>query len=516
MPPVPEAVAARDDDRLLRSLLPISVFTSGAVVMVLEVLGTRLIAPVYGTSLHVWSAIIAVTLLSLSVGYWLGGRFADRFPRASVYFLLFEIAALLIVILPLVREPVLSLTTPLGLRSGAVVSAILFLGIPLTLLGMISPFAVRLAAHLLTDLGRTTGRLYALSTAGSLFGTLLAGFYLIPSFRLRSVFLGAALVLILPAVTYQALAARRQLLVAAVVVLAILLVALRPLRTAPGIKHVSESHFGQIKVLDEGGGRSLLVNGTIQTQTIANTNVAITAYAPIMSELAWRAKPNGKRALLIGLGGGVLPPVFETWGVTTRSVEIDPDMVEVARKYFAFDPRRYPVTIADGRRFLASTDETFDYIVLDAFAGEVLPVHLLTAEMMELIDERLAPKGILVMNYLGYRSGEQARPLRSVVRTIETRFPYVMVYPSYPAGDYGNNIIIAAREPVRLQRGTRPFVVPPFLLEQIALQPPLDVSGPGIVLTDDYNPLDLWAVDAAEVWRTAAMKMFRSEVLFVE
>ena len=136
--------------------------------MVLEVLGTRLIAPVYGTSLHVWSAIIAVTLLSLSVGYWVGGRFADRFPRATIYFLLFELAALLIVLLPLVREPVLNLTMPLGLRSGALLSAILFLGLPLTLLGMISPYAVRLAAHLITDLGRITGRLYALSTAGSL------------------------------------------------------------------------------------------------------------------------------------------------------------------------------------------------------------------------------------------------------------------------------------------------------------------------------------------------------------
>ena len=515
MPPASHDVAARDA-RVLRILLPVSVFVSGAVVMVLEVLGTRLIAPVYGTSLHVWSAIIAVTLLSLSVGYWVGGRFADRFPRAQVYFLLFEIAALLIVLLPLVREPVLLATQPLGLRGGALAAAVLFLGLPLTLLGLISPYAVRLAAHLITDLGSTTGRLYALSTAGSLLGTLCAGFYLIPSFRVRSIFLGAALVLILPAVAYQVLTARRHVAAALVVLAAIGLVGSRPRHVSPDVKHIADTHFAQLKVLDEGGARSLLANGTIQTQTIAGTNVALTAYTAVMAELAWRARPDGKRALLIGLGGGVLPPMFASFGAAMQSVEIDPEVVRVARDYFAFDPRRHPVTVGDGRRLLAESDATYDYVVLDAFAGEVVPVHLLTREMMALIERRLAPRGILVMNYLGYREGERARPLRSVVKTIRTALPYVVVRPSFPAGDYGNNVIVASREPIRLRTGARPFAVPPWLEPQIAPQPALDLVGPAIVLSDDYNPIDLWSVEASETWRRAAMQMLRRDVLFAE
>ncbi|HEY8515631.1 MAG TPA: fused MFS/spermidine synthase [Candidatus Binatia bacterium] len=504
------------DDRLLRVLLPISVFVSGAVVMIVEVLCTRLIAPVYGTSLHVWSATIAVTLLALSVGYWIGGRVADRYPRASTYFLVFELAALLIVLLPLLREPILDFTQPLGLRGGALGAAVLFLGAPLTLLGMISPYAVRLATHVLTDLGRTAGRLYALSTAGSLIGTLLAGFYLIPSFRLRSVFLGSALFLVVPAVAYQALAARRHLAMLALVLAACGLVAASPTATAEGIRHVEESHFGQLKVLDSGGARTMLVNGTIQTQTIAGTNVAITAYAPILTELAWRARPHGRRALIVGLGGGVLVPLFNALGVKCQIVEIDPKIVDVAREYFAFDPRRTPVAIADGRQFLASTDDRYDYIILDAFAGEVLPVHLLTREMVALLDERLAKRGVVVLNYLGYREGERARPLRSVVRTLETRFPHVVVYPSYPPGDYGNNIVLAAREPIELRGGPRPFPVPPWLEEQVRVQPPLDVTGDAIVLSDDYNPLDLWAVDAAEAWRRSALHTFSREVLYAE
>lgn len=515
MQPASDAVAA-GDERLLRVLLPVSVFVSGAVVMVLEVLGTRLIAPVYGTSLHVWSAIIAVTLLSLSVGYWLGGRVADRYPRAAVYFLLFEVAALLIVLLPLVREPVLTVTKPLGLRGGALGSAVLFLGVPLTLLGMISPFAVRLAAHLIVDLGRTTGRLYALSTAGSLLGTLCAGFYLIPSFRLRTIFVGTAVVLIVPAVVYQALAARRQLVAALLVVLAGALAASRPLRTSPDVKYVADTHFAQLKVLDHGGARTLLANNTIQTQAISGTSVALAAYIPLMAELAWRAKPDGHRALLVGLGGGVLPPLFASFGVNVRSVEIDPDVAAVARDYFAFDPRRSPVTIGDGRQLLAASDDTYDYVILDAFAGEAVPTHLLTEEMVALIERRLAKRGLLVVNYLGYRAGERARPLRSVVRTIQTRLANVVVYPSHPPGDFGNNVILASREPIRLRGGPRPFAVPPWMSEQVVIREPLELTGEAIVLSDDYNPLDLWSVEASETWRRAAMDMFPGDVLFAE
>ena len=497
----------------LRRLLPSSIFVSGAVVMVLQVLGARFIAPVYGTSLYVWSAVIAVTLLALAVGYWVGGLLADRFPRASVYFLVFEVAALLIVLLPLVREPILAWTMPLGLRAGALTAAVLFLGVPLTLLGTVSPFSVRLAAHLIADLGRTTGRLYAISTAGSLCGTLLAGFYLIPSFRLGSIFLGTALVLCVPAIAYQIRWSRRGLALAVVVATVGVAVALQPARASEQIRHVRETHFGQVKVLDAGGARTLLVNGTIQTQTISGSNVPLTAYAPILVELAWRAKPDGRRALLVGLGGGVLPPLFASFGVRTESVEIDPAMLDVARTYFGLDPRRHPVTIADGRAALADARHTWDYVVLDAFAGEGVPIHLLTREMMEVIDRRLARGGLLVLNFLGHREGERALPLRSVVRTVETRFPHVLVVPSYPPGDYGNNIVLASREPITLRPGLRPFPVPPWLAPQVVLQPPLDVSGPGVVLSDDYNPLDLWGVEGSETWRRAAMAMYPSDVL---
>ena len=235
-----------------------------------------------------------------------------------------------------------------------------------------------------------------------------------------------------------------------------------------------------------------------------------------MVALAMLLKTAATRALLIGLGGGVLPPLFASWGVRMHSAEVDQEVSDVARDWFSFDPRRFTVTVGDGRQLLAASPETWDYVVLDAFAGEAVPIHLLTEEMVALIDQRLAKHGLLVLNYLGYREGERARPLRSVVRTIETRFPNVVVYPSFPPGDYGNNIVLASREPIRLRHGPRPFAIPPWMEPQVVIQDPIDTSGSAIVLSDDYNPLDLWAVDASETWRKAAMDMWPRDVLFAE
>src|SRR5690606_13836904 len=137
-------------------------------------------------------------------------------------------------------------------RAGALAAAVVFFGVPLTLLGMVSPFAVRLGTEMLASLGATAGRLYAISTAGSLVGTLLSGFYLIPHFRVRTIFFAAALVLVLPAAIFQLLHARRHLVLAGAVLVAIALGVFVPLRSAASVIHVEDSHFGQIKVVDEG------------------------------------------------------------------------------------------------------------------------------------------------------------------------------------------------------------------------------------------------------------------------
>lgn len=501
---------------MLRVLLPIAVFVSGACVMVLEVLCSRLIGPVYGTSLYVWSSIIAVTLLSLSVGYWLGGWLADRRPDPAAFFLLFELAAVLIVLVPVVRPTVFTIAHPLGVRGGSLVSALLLLAPPLVVLGTLSPYAVRIGAEMVATVGRTTGRLYAISTAGSLCGTLAAGFWLIPSFRVTTIFAGTAVALVLPALAYQIAGARRHV-VAALLVLALVPVAASRHAVATGrvrVVDVRESFFGQLKVIQSNDVRALLANGGGQTITDVRTNESGVAYPLMMAALAWRARPEGKRALVVGLGGGIIPPLFTAAGIESQSVEIDPVVVDMAVEHFGFDPVRHPVAVADGRRFLADDPRQWDHVVLDAFGGDGVPVHLLTEEMMALIDARLAPQGVVVLNYNGCRAGDAGRPLRAIVATLRTRFPWITVYQR-DKDACGGNLVLAAREPHEMATGPLPFPVPAALAAEVDGLQPITVE-PGLVLTDAYNPLDLWAVDDLEYLRGLTLGLLTPDVVLAD
>jgi spermidine synthase len=517
-PSRPGEVAANRsrESALLRFLLAPSVFLSGAVVLVLEVLGTRVIGPIYGTSLHVWSALISVTLISLAVGYWLGGKLADRQPSAARFYLLFDAAALLIALVPVLRRPVFDLVRPMGLGVGSLTAAALLFAAPLTVLGMISPFAVRLAAQVVDTVGRTAGRLYAISTAGSLVGTLVTAFVLIPNLKVRVILLASAAALLVPAAIYQLAARSWQVLGSALVLAAVSGSILTPPSGVPGVLHVRDSFFGQVKVIEGGGVQALLLNGATQTVITSGTRDGIISYPYVVADAAWRAAPAGSRALIVGLGGGLLPQILASWKVESVVVEIDPVVVEVARDYFGFDPGRSRVVTADGRRFLDSTRERYDYVILDAFAGEMVPAHMLTREMMSIIDERLAPGGVVILNYVGYRQGDRARPLCSIVRTMGERWPWVRVIACGSPGDYGNNVVVAGRTPVALPAGTAPFAVPGAIAGEFGAAHEYRPEGPAIVLTDDYNPLDLWALPGHEEWRKEMLAWVPWEMMLAD
>ena len=175
--------------------LAITVFLCGSVVMVIELLGTRIIAPVYGTSLYVWSSLITVTMVALSLGYFLGGKIADQWNGKGLRWILI-LDALFILLIPAIKEPILIMTDPLGMRLGSLISATLLFLPPLTGLGMVSPFALKSSSHSLETVGSTAGRLYAISTLGSVAGTLLLGFFLFPLVGIQFLLMSSGLMLL--------------------------------------------------------------------------------------------------------------------------------------------------------------------------------------------------------------------------------------------------------------------------------------------------------------------------------
>jgi len=500
-----------------------TVFVTGAAIMVLELLGARVLAPYYGSSLFVWSSLITVTLVALAIGYWLGGVVADRRPRPALLYAIIALAGLATAVIAPTRGPVLQATDALGLRGGSLSSAFILFTAPLLLLGMVSPFAVKLSTVSLGRLARTAGRLYSVSTAGSFVGTLAAGFLLIPTFEVRTILLGIAIALVAVSLVFFALLRRgRPSTVTAALLAAI--VVLTP--GSQGTRALGDtvlvakepSFYGEIRIVDKGPLRFLLVDGGMQSAIDTRNGLCALEYPYVIETLAYRLRPEGSRALVIGLGAGVIPDAMASWGVTSDVVEIDPKIVAVARKHFGFDPSDHAVHVGDGRRLLEETSERYDYVIIDAFAGEMVPVHLLSREAFASARAAMEPGGILILNYVGYREGPQSRVAMSIAETLRAVFDSVEVFAAGTRGEYGGNVFVASDAPIDVGAATRagplPFPVHEVIRESVTTIRPSNLpGGPAIVFTDDHNPIDLWDVTGREHWRGDTMEFFPSWVL---
>ncbi len=467
-------------------------FLVGAIILVVEIMGTRVISPYYGASIYVWSSLIGVTLASLTVGYVLGGWAADRWPRLPGLALEMIGGALCLLLLPWMRRGVLAATTPLGLKAGALVSAALLFAPPLVLLGMTGPVAIRLVTSEVTLLGRGVGKIYGVSTLGSMLGAILTGFFLIPNFSVSGVLLaGAGVLLVLGG--GGLLVARRTL--AGTSALAVGMLVAAGLERAPAppsnVIYLGNSFHGEIKVVDTKDVRVLLING-VDNGFVDRRSMESRAPYIALFEYLPAARPAAKRALCIGLGSGSVPRAFHLrHGIASEVVEIDSVIVHVARRYFDF-PADIPVIVEDGRTYVEHAPHRYDFVVLDAFASEMLPGHLFTREFFARVDAVLEPGGILAINMVGLPDGASAVAWRSVHRTLAERFAHLRVFAGEqtdPAARdrYTNIFLVASREPLpapaALANGEALAS-----MARLEVDPP--AGGPAYVLTDDYNPID--------------------------
>jgi spermidine synthase len=499
----------------------------GALVMAIEVLGTRVIGTLYGSSLYVWAALISVTLVSLSVGYFAGGLLADKRPEAWLLYTLLLLGGLATLAVPHLRGLMLPCYRALGLRGGALASAALLFFLPLVLLGMTGPFVIRLLSRVVERSGRTAGAVYALSTLGSVAGTLGVSFYLIPAVGSPvAVRLVGALVVVVCAI---GLALER-----GVACLALALVAAAglpggrfrrdqriPIRHAEGspwhIIYRDESAYSRLAVLESVDERLLLADGILQTGMPAGHYELERArllveqgyYLELLPYMAER--PQGKRALIIGLAGGLLPALLKLHGIHALAVEIDPKMAEMARRFFAYAGQ---LVIQDGRRFVEDTTDTFDFCVIDAYSSDALPFHLVTREMFHAVRQRLAPDGILAINLIADPEGWVAD---SAYRTLKEVFPCVWAYRSRDDHEVQPLFYFAAAaEPPVSRRWV--FDLPPgegvaeltYALQQRRLELG---SGKGMILTDDHNPVDLARAPEALAWREKTIQALGLDAL---
>lgn len=424
-----------------------TVAITGACVMVVEILGARVIGPAFGVSLFVWSALLAVTLGSLAVGYYLGGVVADRRPTATTLHAAVLLAGLTLALAPLLRRVVLMNAQALGPRIGPLLSATILFGPALVALGTIGPITTRLASADVGTTGRRVGNVFAVSTAGSLCGTFLVGYWLIPSYDLDWVLVGTATLLSVLGAVPLAMRWRSGVLAAA---LAPWLVGYVPHTSLPSGYEIidrSQSPYGVVEVIHDHQrhARFLRVDHSVIGADVMPEHDSAFTFIYLL-ELVAPLRPRAKSMLQLGLGTGSLARSLKRTGIDTDVVEIDTAVIAFAKQYFAFVPTGEVFT-EDARTFLNRSHAKYDIVVHDTFTGGSTPEHLLTREVIERVRAMLNPGGILALNFVGGTVGPEAEATALVAQTLRAVFPHVRVFRDEgPAEERIVNVVFFASE----------------------------------------------------------------------
>jgi spermidine synthase len=459
---------------MTRFLLNTIVFISGAVLMSLEIIGSRVLAPYFGNSIFVWGSLISVVLAALSIGYYWGGRLSAYNPSFARLRLLLLIPGFLIFFLPFIY-PAVNLWIAgidFGARYNPLLASTIFFLLPGVFLGTISPYAIRLAATTLSMVGSTAGTLYAISTGGSIFGTLLTAFYLIPLIGVSNIIHSLGITLIFLSLLVWPLARGRQgeieMAAGTVRMLAALCFFALAAWAPDGLVWASaktiyekDSFYHRIRVEEDDDTRYLYFDRTLQSAASVKDPTALRLLYYRYVSLGLAFQPEVKKVLMIGLGGGSMPNKYhrEFPKLEIDVAEIDPEVIQVAKKYFSFkEGHRLRVHAQDGRLFLTRTRARYDLIVLDAFNKDAVPFHLTTREFFTTANQKLAPNGTLVVNVIGAVTGKNSKITRAIIKTLRGIFPQIYVFATRRAAHVRldqtqNIIIIATKNSQRLKIG---------------------------------------------------------------
>jgi spermidine synthase len=430
--------------------------------LAVELSASRLLGNVFGTSNLVWANIIGLMLVYLTAGYFIGGRWADRSPHPRTFHQLLAWAAFTAGLVPLLARPVLRLAAgavadfDAAVAIGSFGAVLILFSAPVTLLGCVSPFAIRLALKDVSRAGNTAGRMYAISTLGSIVGTFLPVLVLIPSVGTARTFLVFAGILLAVALIGLFAADRRLglaylLMPAALAALAAVLLP-GPLKRAEGLLYEGESAYNYIQVVERGQTRFLLLNEGQGVHSIYNPGELATfgtwdffLVAPFFNAPPYA--PDRVHSLaLVGLAAGTIAKQYTAvyGSIPIDGIEIDPGIVQVGRDYFDMREPNLNVIVEDGRYALAHSPRRYSVIGVDAYRLPYIPWQLTTREFFEEVRAHLEEDGVLVIN-VG-RTDRDRRLIEGMAGTLRTVFPSVYVAD---VPDTFNSILFATRQPTQ-------------------------------------------------------------------
>ncbi|NLI83414.1 MAG: fused MFS/spermidine synthase [Deltaproteobacteria bacterium] len=488
-------------------MLEIVVFVCGAVVMILEMVGSRILAPYLGTSIVVWTSLIGVILGCLSLGYWWGGRIADRNPSPQNLSVIILLAAFCVAGVSVSKTMVLDWiqASSGSVHLGSTAATLILFAPPSVLLGMVSPYAVKLKMNDLGKSGRTVGSLYALSTVGSIGGTFLAGFFLIA-------YLGSTRILILMALTLvvtSLLASRRHLRLQGAMFLLMILLFLAAGaydRYLAGMDiHDVDTRYNRVMVyagLDGKTGRMMRIMTTnpraMQSAMYLDDPLELALDYTRFYRMATHFVSRLHNALVLGGGGYSFPKylLHNFPSVSVHVVELDPQVTDLARRFFHLaDTPGLRIHHEDARTFLNRNQEQFDVIFVDLFTSHyAVPFHCATVEAVKKCYEALADGGAVMANMLSALEGKDGRFLQAAFSTFAAVFPQVYLFPVSDPVDPAEwqNVMLVALKSTEKPIFTSKDEELNGLLRHLwtgAVSPALPV------LTDDFAPVDRYVLN---------------------
>ncbi|MFC1721613.1 spermidine synthase [Patescibacteria group bacterium] len=408
-------------------------FIGGLTIMAIEITAARIMGPYFGTSIFIWTNILGVIMLALAIGYWLGGKIADKYPVPKVFFTIVLIASILILALPFLAPTLLEnlsarmVEPDSSLIIFSLLASLVLFFIPFGLLGMISPYLIRLVNRQVEQTGRVAGKIFAVSTIGSIVGTFLPTLVTVPLFGVQRtiVVFGAAL-----CITAAIGLAKKEVYIALVVLTAGGLIASPWVLSTENTLAYTESPYSYIEVRDFNGAKALTFSKNFSIQSLERPNSVLTGgyYWDYFNLLPGVFCQEACDIAIIGVAGGTIARQLDYFyadktALAIDGIELDPTVTEMARQHFQYDIPSLTTHHSDGRMWLRLTDRQYDIIILDAFTDVEIPAHLTSNEFFALAKQQLNEAGVLAIN-IGVPNPD-VNQYQRFLTTLQNNFDYV-------------------------------------------------------------------------------------------
>ncbi|MBL6991609.1 MAG: fused MFS/spermidine synthase [Bacteriovoracaceae bacterium] len=498
-------------------LLILVTFVTGAAIMVVELAGNKILAPMFGNTMLTWTALIGIILISMGLGSYIGGKIVDKWPSYFILGVMLSVSGFFVLLIPTLSASLNTLTHGYGpLRHiiwGPVFYCLVLFWLPGIILGGVTPFVIRMDSLMSLDkhIGLSAGNIQCSSTLGSVVGTFLTGFVLIPSWGLFKIYGMMGLILVCLSIlafikNYKNKATSQAFLFIPLlsVVIPATIFTFRPNQKDSNLIYEKNSFYHKISVFQNtlGSKKSLQlkIDNLIHDVWLDEFDKGPINYLKYW-KLAEIFNPDLNLCAFLGGGGFAMPIAFMSHYPHMKAdvVEIDPELIRVAYKYFKVDAKNLKIVAADARHFLANTSNRYDFIFGDAYKSIYIPSHLTTVEFFQLVKSKLTSNGLFMLNILSSIDGKHTKLLKSVIKTLRTSFKNIYIFGNnFKAPRTTQNIILVATaknlplHDLSFRNTFKDAGVQRLLETYISSDNEFDYSG-GLLLTDEYNPIEYMA-----------------------